>query len=111
MKDKNETQKMKNEMENTDSSNAVADNNTNSNFGHRWTNNETKYLLDQYRIYFTQIGPFQTFKNKAAMFEQIRKDLFTKFNIIVTGEQCLNRYKTSIKQNKKSCVAQQIFWT
>lgn len=56
------------EEENIDSS-------ANSKEVHRWTDNETKYLLDQYRIYFPQIGLFRTFKNKSAMFEQLEKDL------------------------------------
>lgn len=69
---------------------------------HRWTDNETKYLLDQYRVYFPQIGPFRNFKNKSAMFEQLRKDMYTKFNIQVSGQQCINRFKNALKQNKNA---------
>ncbi|KYN17993.1 hypothetical protein ALC57_09708 [Trachymyrmex cornetzi] len=36
------------------------------------------------------------------MYDQISKDLFTKFCIKVTGQQCLNRYKNVSKQNKKA---------
>lgn len=87
------SQEIENENEGATSSDS-------SKYIHRWDTNETKYLLDQYRIYLPQIGPFRAFKNKTAMFEQIRKDLFTKFGIRVTGQQCLNRYKNIKKQNR-----------
>lgn len=69
---------------------------------HKWSENETKYLLDQYRMYFPQIGPFQAFKNKTAMFEQISKDVFVKFGVKVTGLQCSTRFKNANKQRQNA---------
>lgn len=67
-----------------------------------WNEKQTKYLLDQYRIYFLQIGQFRSFKNKTAMYEQISKDLNQQFGMKVIAQQCLNRYKNVCKHNKNA---------
>ncbi|XP_024890203.1 uncharacterized protein LOC112466370 [Temnothorax curvispinosus] len=69
---------------------------------HKWNEKETKYLLDQYCLYFPQIGLFRVFKNKAAIFEQISKDLYQQFNIRVTGPQYSNKYKNVSRQHKNA---------
>uniref|UniRef100_V5HSZ1 Uncharacterized protein n=1 Tax=Ixodes ricinus TaxID=34613 RepID=V5HSZ1_IXORI len=68
------------------------------NGGIEWGDTDTKVLLDYYKRYLPQIGPFKTFRSKREMYKKIAKDILRLTGHTRTPEQCENRYKTVLKR-------------
>jgi len=71
----------------------------------KWSEGETKLLLDKYGQYMVMIGPmkqFKQFKTKKIMWEKIAMDLKNILGVSKTFLQCENRYKTIMKQKKEA---------
>lgn len=66
---------------------------------HKWTQNETKILIDLYGKYKNKVGTFQI-KNIKMLWEKIANEL-AKLNINVTPNNCLNRWKVLERNFKK----------
>lgn len=67
-----------------------------------WSKGETKLLFDKYSQYMVMIGPMKQFKTKKIMWEKIAKGLKDIIGVSKTSLQCENRYKTIMKQKKKT---------
>nr|CAI5848813.1 unnamed protein product [Callosobruchus analis] len=57
----------------------------------KWTQYETKLLIDFYKSNINKLGTFKV-KNQRALFELISNE-FKKINIVVAPTNCLNRWK------------------
>ncbi|XP_031350885.1 uncharacterized protein LOC116176441 [Photinus pyralis] len=68
----------------------------------RWSDEETKYLLDQYQINLNNIGPKKKFKNKKALWNFLSCLLTKKFNINRSATQVESRYKTVLRRKKRA---------
>lgn len=68
----------------------------------RWTDEQSKYLLDKYFEYSPLVGPMRRFKTKKIMWEKISSKMM-EFGWEKTPIQVENRYKTIMK-NKKLAV-------
>ncbi|CAH1183030.1 unnamed protein product [Ceutorhynchus assimilis] len=66
---------------------------------HKWTQNETKILIDLYGKLKNKVGTFQI-KNIKMLWEKIANEL-AKLHIIVTPNNCLNRWKVLERNFKK----------
>lgn len=71
-------------------------------FSDSWTDSATVFILDQYKVYLSQIGPMKKFKSKKTMWAEISRELQENLNISRTPLQIENRYKTVLKQKKKA---------
>lgn len=67
-----------------------------------WTDNETKFILDQYEAYVGQVGPMKKFRNKKAMWRGISLNLMKDMQVTRDCVQVENRYKTCLKRKKKA---------
>lgn len=67
-----------------------------------WSEEETKFILDRYETYLSNVGPMKRFKTKKEMWSQITLDLKEQLHIQKDSAQIENRYKTVLRRKKKA---------
>lgn len=66
----------------------------------KWSVNQTKELLDLYKLYKSKVGTLEI-KTLKQMWMKIALELRKKQNIVVTDANCLNRWKVMERNYKK----------
>lgn len=66
----------------------------------KWNANQTKRLLDLYALYKNQVGTFKI-KTLKHMWQIIAEQLKTDYNVDITDQNCLNRWRVLERSYKK----------